>query len=103
MPDTLSEQLVNFRGGDLNALYDVDGRFAHLKPNDVAVVHFGHKDDRFIQITHRYRLSGEDMLRGQPQLAWPVSQQIGREPTFDDMIDVLEVRDCYKHQWEGRR
>jgi hypothetical protein len=103
LPDTLSEQYVNFRGGDLNALYDVDGRFAHLKPSDVAVIRFGHKDDRFIQITHRYKLSGEDMQRDQPQLAWQVRQQIGREPTSEDIIDVLEVRNCYKHQWEGRR
>jgi len=34
LPDALSEQYVNFRGGDLDALYDVDGRFAHLKPNE---------------------------------------------------------------------
>lgn len=103
LPDPLSEQFVNFRGGDLNAIYDVDGRFAHLKPSDVAVVRFGHKDGRYIQITHRYKLSGEDMLRDQPQLAWQVRQQIGREPTSGDMIDVLEVRNCYEHQWEGRR
>lgn len=103
LPDSLSEQYVNFRGGDLNALYDVDGRFAHLKLNDVAVVRFGHKDGRFIQITHRYKLLGKDMLRDQPQLAWQVSRQIGRESTSEDMIDVLEVRNCHQHQWEGRR
>lgn len=102
LPASLCEQYVNFRGVDLNALYDVDGRFAHLKPNDVAVVRFRNKDDRFIQITHRYKLSGEDILRDQPQLSWQVSQQIGRAPTSDDMIDVFEVRNCYKHQWEGR-
>ncbi len=103
LPGTVSERYVNFRGGDLNALYDVDGRFSHLKPSDVAVVRFGQKDDRFIQITHRYKFSGEEILRDRPQLAWQVSQQIGRELTSDDMVDVLEVRGCYKHQWEGRR
>lgn len=101
LPNGLSEQIVNFRG-NLDTLYDVDGRFAHLKPNDVAVVRFGHKDDRFIQITHRYKLSGSFMLRDEPHLAWQIKQQIEREPTADDMIDVLEFRNCYEHQWKGR-
>jgi ribosomal protein L39E len=100
LPDSISEQHLNFRGGDLKALYDVDGQFDHLDVDDVGMVRFGNKDERFLQVTHRYRLSGEDMLRDQPQLAWQVRQQIGREPTSDDMIEVLEVRDCYKHQWK---
>ena len=84
LPDNISEQFVSYRGGDIKALYDVDGRFAHLNPSDVAVVRFGHNEDRFIQITHRYKLSGEDILRDQPQLARQVGQQIGRQPTYDD-------------------
>ncbi len=102
LPGTISEQYVNFRGGDLKTLYDVDGRLDHLEVDDVGVVRFGNKDERFLQVTHRYKLAGEDVLRDQPQLAWQVSLQIGREPTSDDMIEVLEVRECYKHQWKER-
>lgn len=101
LPNTISEQYVNFRV-NLHNLYAVDDRFAHLTPGDVAVIRFGHKDDRFIQITHRYELSGSKLLRDEPHLAWQVKQQIEREPTADDVIDVLEFRSCYEHQWKGR-
>ncbi|MCT8330352.1 restriction endonuclease [Albidovulum sediminis] len=99
LPDSISEQIANFRG-NFDTLYDVDSRFAHLKPGDVAVVRFGQKDDRFIQITQRYKLSGSDMLRDDPHLAWKIKQQIEREPRADDVIDVLEFRSCYEHQWK---
>lgn len=99
LPDTICEQIVNFRG-NLDTLYDVDGRFAHLNPSDVAVIRFGHEDDQFIQITHRYKLSASDMLRDEPHRVWQIQQQIGREPTADDEIDVLEFRSCYEHQWK---
>lgn len=100
LPENISEQYVNFRGGDLQKLFDVDGRFEHLKLGDVAVVRFGQKDERFVQITHRYELSGEDLSRDHSHLAWQVAQQIEREPSSDDVIQVIEVRSCYKHQWE---
>lgn len=103
LPREICDQYVNFRGGDLDKLFDVDGRFAHLKPSDVAVVRFGQKDDRFIQITQRYQLSGEDLLREHPEMVWRVQQHIGRDPLPDDIIHILECRSCYKHQWEGRR
>lgn len=103
LPEGFCEQYVNFRGGDLDKLFDVDGRFAHLKPSDVAVVRFGQKDDRFVQITHRYELSGYDLLRDHPQMVWQVKQHIGRDPLADDVIQILECRNCYKHQWEGKR
>lgn len=102
LPEGFCEQYLNFRGGDLDKLFDVDGRFAHLKPNDVAVVRFGQKDDRFVQITHRYKMSGDNLLRDHPQLVWQVKQHIGRDPLQDDMIEILECRSCYRHQWEGR-
>ena len=100
MPDRLCEQYTNFRGGELENLFDVDGRFAHLKPNDVAAVRFGQKEDRFIQITHRYEVSGDDLLKEHPQMVWQVKQQIGRDLLPDDLIQVLECRACYRHQWE---
>jgi hypothetical protein len=102
LPQGLCEQYVNFRGGKLDKLFDVDGRFAHLKPSDVAVVRFGQKDDRFVQITHRYELSGEDLSRDHPEMVWRVNQHIGRDPLAGDVIQILECRDCYKHQWEGK-
>jgi len=101
LPDNLSEQHVNFRG-NLNSLYDVDGRYDYLKPSDVAVIRFGQKDDRFIQITHRFQVTGDELLKDQPQLLWEIKQQIGREPLAEDVIQVIELRDCYKHQWDGR-
>lgn len=101
LPKGLCEQHVNFRGGDLDQLFDVDGRFSHLRPNDVAVIRFGQNDDRFIQITHRYELSGDDLLRDHPQMVWQVQQHIGRAPLADDLIQILECRSCYKRQWEG--
>ena len=100
LPEALCEQYVNFRGGDLNKLFDVDGRFAHLKPNDVVAIKFGKHDDRFLQITHRYKLAGADLLENRPELVWTVKQHIGRDPSASDLIEVLECRGCYKHQWE---
>ncbi|MGG6895878.1 restriction endonuclease [Rhizobium sp. BR 315] len=102
LPDRLCELYANFRGGELENLFDVDGRFGHLKPNDVAVVRFGQKEDRFIQITHRYEVSGDYLLKEHPQMAWQVKQQIGRDPLPDDLIQVLECRACYRHQWEDQ-
>jgi hypothetical protein len=99
LPDSICEQIVSFRG-NFDTLYDVDGRLEHLKPGDVAVVRFGQKDDRFIQITQQYKLLGSDMLRDDPHLAWQIKQQIEREPRTDDVIDVLEFRSCYEHQWK---
>ncbi len=101
LPENLSEQYVNFRG-NLDTMYDVDGRYAHLKPSDVAVIRFGHKDERFIQITHRFQATGDELLQDQPQLIWEIKQQIDREPLPEDVIQVIEFRSCYKHQWEGR-
>jgi hypothetical protein len=103
LPDGLSEQYVNFRGGELDKLFDVDGRFSYLKPSDVAVIRFGQKEDRFVQITHRYALSGDDLLKDHPEMVWQVRQHIGRDPLADDVIQVLECRNCYKNQWESRR
>lgn len=102
LPERLCEQYANFRGGDLDKIFDVDGRFAHLEPSDVAVIRFGTKDDRFVQITHRYKLSGRDLLRDHPQMIWQVQQQIGRDPLADDTIHILECRNCYKHQWQSK-
>lgn len=101
LPDTISEQFVNFRG-NLDTLYEIDGRFAHLSLGDVVVIRFGNSDGRFIQITHRYEMSGSDILQDQPHLVWQVKQQIEREPTADDVINVVEFRSCYEHQWKGR-
>lgn len=30
-----------------------------------------------------------------PQLGWQVRQQIGREPSADDVIQVIEIRCCH--------
>jgi hypothetical protein len=100
LPSDLSQEYVNFRGGDLNALYDVDGRFSHLQKYDVAVVRHEPKEDRFLQVTHTYKLSGSQLLQDHPETVWAIQRQIGRAPTADDSIQVLEVRSCYKHQWE---
>lgn len=103
LPDSVSERFVNFRGGDLNSIYDVDGRFSYLEPNDVVAVRFGQKGERFLQVTYRYKLAGEEILRDSPELTWEVSQQIGRQLEASDIINVIEVRNCYKHEWEEQR
>lgn len=101
LPDKMRDNYLDYRG-NLGALYDVDGRFAYLNEGDVAVIRSGNKDDRFIQITHRYKLLGDEMLREQPHLAWQVEAQIERKLTSDDVIDVLEFRNCYARQWQNR-
>ncbi len=99
LPETLAEQYVNFRG-DLKRLFDAEGRYDHLQQTDVAVVRFGQKDERFVQITHRFELTKVDMEREHPNWMWDVQQQIGREPNNDDVYKVIEFRNCYRHQWE---
>jgi hypothetical protein len=99
LPETLSDQYVNFRG-DLKRLFDPDGRFDYLQQFDVAVIRFGQKDERFIQVTHRFELAKEDLERDHSIWLWDVKQQIGREPSDDDVYKVIEFRNCYRHQWE---
>lgn len=101
LPDTVAESYMNFRG-DLKRLFDADGRYDHLQPTDVAVVRYGQKDDRFIQVTHRYEQSKLDMERDHPDWMRQVQQQIGREPSDDEIYKILEIRDCYRRQWEQK-
>lgn len=100
LPDGISEQYVNFRGGDLKTLYDADGRYDHLEVNDVGVVRFGERDERFLQVTHRFQLTGEELLSDHPQLGWQVRQHIGRDVVPEDTIKAIEVCPCYQHQWD---
>ncbi|WP_299668173.1 restriction endonuclease [uncultured Ruegeria sp.] len=99
LPDGVRSRIVNFQV-DCDTLYDVDGRFSHLQPGDIAVIKHDCKDDRFIQITHRYRLLGSEMLKNEPRLALQIRQQIGRDANAEDVINVLEFRICYEHQWK---
>ena len=99
LPETLAKQHVNF-SGDLKRLFDANGRYDHLQPTDVAVVRYGQKEERFIQITHRYEVTKVDVERDHPNWLWDVQQQIGREPSNDDVYIVIEFRNCYQHQWE---
>jgi hypothetical protein len=101
LPDRISEQLVNYRG-NLSTLYDVDGKFNHLKVNDVAVVRFGNKEGRFIQVTQRYEATLSTLRQNRPDVERSVREQLGREFGESDTIMVIEFRNCYRHQWEKR-
>lgn len=103
LPERLAQRYANFHGNELTALYDVDGRFAHLRPGDVAVVRCQGKEDRFVQITHRYTTSVDELLRAEPQSDWKIKQQLEQDLNRDQSIEVFEIRSCYRHQWEDPR
>lgn len=100
LPERLCRDYVDFRGRDLVRIFDVGGKFAHLKINDVAVIRVAGKEDRFLQITHSYPGLPTALLQERPEIGWEIEQQIGRAPADGDLIRVLEVRPCYRHQWE---
>ena len=81
-------------------MFDIDGRFSHLKPNDVAVVRFGDKDDRYLQVTHRFKATVEDLLKEDPGIQWQIKRQIERDPDAKEAIEVIETRVCHRHQFE---
>ena len=99
LPDILAEQYVNFRV-NLKRLFDADGRYDHLRPTDVAVIRHGQKDERFIQVTHRYEQAKVNMEQDHPTWMWDVQQQIEREPREEDVYKIIEFRDCYRRQWD---
>lgn len=101
LSEKLVEQFLSYRG-NLDTLYDVDGRYDHLKVGDVVAIRKVSKDERFLQLTHRYEIGGSDLLKNHAHLGWGIREQIGRDVEASDVIKVIEVRSCQRWQWEGR-
>lgn len=101
LPSAFRDMYLNYRGGNSMKIFSTDHRFDGVKRNDVIVLESDKREQRFIQITHRYELKGEDVLQNHANQVWEISQHIGRDVSPSDLIDVLEFRDCYEHEFKN--
>jgi Restriction endonuclease len=99
LAEAVKSRILSFHDQNSKWLFDGDGRFSHLQPFDVAVVRSSQDRSRYLQITHRYQLSAAKLLQDNPEMHWQLHQHLDREPSADEIIEVLEYRDCYEHQW----
>jgi Restriction endonuclease len=90
----------------LRDIFDVSGKYAFLKQGDLIRPPRGQTtsqsdDDRFLEITHKYRISANDYIREHPEQRGTVERRIGRKLAKSDILTVLEFESAYHHDKKG--
>ncbi len=83
---------------------DVRDEYGFLQPRDV--IHVAGADDgqhkTYIAVTHSYKIKLADLFEQQPHFRWDIEKQAGREVNLDEVVNMLEIKQVYDFQLEGK-
>ncbi|MEI6153738.1 MAG: restriction endonuclease [Deltaproteobacteria bacterium] len=101
-----AESLKEFKGYRLNTLYESDGKYNFLSPRDIIPIAstIQEPEKEFIQITHKLKTTIKkyvDQIGDDWGTRRAIKQQLGREFSDDEEINVYEFKRTYKRQFEN--
>jgi hypothetical protein len=98
-----SETLNLFKKyGQINALYESDGRYSFLKPRDIIPV-ADVAEESFIQITYMVKAKIKDYMGDSLMIRRNIEQQLGRKFDDNEEINIYEFKRIYKWHFEKDR
>lgn len=97
-------RLFKINTGIVDVLFDVDGKYAFLKPRDAILVAGAdsNNEQSFIEITHRYETTAGEYLKKHKELRVKenLERQVGRNIKDDEILNVFEFEKIYEWQFK---
>ncbi len=90
----------------LYALYECDGRYSFLKPNDLVRIENEDRESSskyYLRITHVESLKLEDYLEKYPESKWMIERQLGESIDMKNVLNAYEFRKIYDFVVEGEK